>query len=51
MQQTLTGRGDVQSLGAHPKRSYSGYTLAYQAQTGRLLYACLGKTCSMKESQ
>ncbi|WP_416901303.1 RICIN domain-containing protein [Micromonospora echinospora] len=47
----VTGRGTVQSLGAHPKRSYSGYTMAYQAQTGRLLYACLGQACSAKEAE
>ncbi|MFB6393547.1 RICIN domain-containing protein [Polymorphospora lycopeni] len=44
----VTGTDTVPGLGSRPG-TFDGYTLVYQASTGRLLYACLGDDCSRKE--
>jgi hypothetical protein len=46
----VTGDGAVRSLSRQAEREFRGYTMIYQAQTGQLLYACLGQACPMKET-
>ncbi|WP_192581516.1 RICIN domain-containing protein [Micromonospora sp. AMSO12t] len=46
----VTGTGTVKSLSGRPDREFRGYAMVYQARTGRLLYACLGQTCALKET-
>ncbi|PRY21295.1 RICIN domain-containing protein [Pseudosporangium ferrugineum] len=45
----VTGDARVDGLGKKSDRTYQGYTMAYDAADGRLLYACLGSACPRKE--
>nr|GID89539.1 hypothetical protein Ade03nite_84630 [Actinoplanes derwentensis] len=45
----VTGGTVVEGLGKGSDRTYPGYTMAYDAADGRLLYACLGATCPRKD--
>jgi hypothetical protein len=44
----IVGSDTVSSLN-NRSVTFRGYTMAYQAGTGRLLYACLGQDCPRKE--
>ncbi|WP_165945604.1 RICIN domain-containing protein [Micromonospora sp. KC606] len=45
----VTSDNPATGLSRQTDRSYAGYTMVYQAKTGRLLYACLGHSCVRKE--
>jgi hypothetical protein len=45
----VTSDNPVTGLSGQTDRSYAGYTMVYLAETGRLLYACLGHNCVRKE--
>jgi hypothetical protein len=45
----VTSDNPASGLNRQADRSYAGYTMLYQAKTGRLLYACLGHSCARKE--
>lgn len=45
----VTSDNPATGLNRQADRSYAGYTMLYQAKTGRLLYACLGHSCARKE--
>lgn len=45
----VTSDHPAASLSRQTGGPYAGYTMAYQATTGRLLYACLGHDCVRKE--
>ncbi|MGI5150020.1 RICIN domain-containing protein [Plantactinospora sp. CA-294935] len=45
----VTSDSPATGLSRQADRSYAGYTMVYLAETGRLLYACLGHRCVRKE--